>query len=44
MDVTDWDSNYGERTQMLLKKTLVKTCCHLIIQRGEGNLSAFQYM
>ena len=28
-DVTDWDSNYGESTQMLLKKTQIKTCCHI---------------
>ena len=41
-DVTDWDSNYGESTQMLLKKTQIKTCC-IIHRRGEGNLSAFQY-
>ena len=44
MDVTDWDSNYGESTQMLLKKTQIKSCCHIELQRGEGNLSAFQYM
>ena len=24
MDVTNWDSNYGESTQMLLKKTQIK--------------------
>ena len=42
-DVTDWDSNDGESTQMLLKKTQIKTCCHIIPQ-GEGNLSAFQYI
>ena len=41
MDVTDRDSNYGESTQMLLKKTQIKTSCHIKLQRGEGNLSAF---
>ena len=34
------DSNYGESTQMLLKQNLIKTCRHVILQRGEGNLSA----
>ena len=40
MDVTDWDSNYGESTQMLLKKTQIKTCCQMIIQRG-GEFECF---
>ena len=35
-DVTDWDSNYGESTQMLLKKGQLKTCCHIILRRGDG--------
>ena len=34
------DSNYGKSTQMLLKSTQIETCCHVILQRGEGNLSA----
>ena len=34
------DSNNGGSTQMLLKKTQIETCCHIILQRGEGNLSA----
>ena len=38
------DSNNGESTQMLLKKTQIKTCCHIILQRGEGNLGAFQHI
>ena len=44
MDVTDWDSNYAESTQKLLKKTQIKTCCHIKLQRGDGNLSAFKYI
>ena len=44
MDVTDLDSNYGESTQMLLKKPQIKTCCHIKLRRGEWNLSAFQYI
>ena len=43
MEVTDEDSNYGESTQMLLKKTQVKTCCHTKLRRGVGNLSASQF-
>ena len=34
------DSNYGESTQMLLEKTQIKTCCHMIIQRG-GKFECF---
>ena len=38
------DSNYCEKTQMLLKKTQIKTYCHIVLQRGRRNLSAFQYI
>ena len=38
-DVTDWDSNYGESTQMILK-TQIKTCCH-IHQGKEGEFECF---
>ena len=41
-DVTDWDSNYGEKTQMLLEKTQIKTFCHVIPQ-GEGSLSTYYF-
>lgn len=37
MDVTDWDSNDGEKTQ-------IKTYFHRKLQRGDGNLSAFHYI
>ena len=38
------DSNCGESIQMLLKKTQIKTCCYIKLRRGEGKLSAFQYI
>ena len=48
-DVTDWDSNYGESTQMLLKKRSIKNLLpHNTSEggrgTGEGNLSAFKYI
>ena len=36
MDVTDWDSNTRENTQMLLKETQIKTCCHIHFRGGNG--------
>ena len=36
LDVTDWDSNYREKTQMLLKKTQMR-----IHQGGEGGIGVF---
>ena len=41
MDVTDWDSNYGEKTQMSLKETKITTSCYINQEGGRGNLSAF---
>ena len=43
MDVTDWDSNYGENTQMLPKENQITTSCHVNQGGGRirGNLSAF---
>ena len=35
------DSNYGEITQMLLKKTQITTSCHVNQGGGRGNMSAF---
>ena len=41
MDVTDWDSNVTEKTQMLLKKLK----CYFLAQHqggeGRGNLGVF---
>ena len=36
MDVTDWDSTHGKKTQMLLKKTQMTTSCHRNQGRGGG--------
>ena len=40
MDVTDWDSNYGEKTQMLLKKTQITTSLAQHWQ-GKGGIWVF---
>ena len=38
-DVTDWDSNNGESSQMLLKKTQIKTCSC----KTSGVVGEFEY-
>ena len=38
-DVTDWDSNYSEKTQMSLKKTEITTSWRTYRGGGRGDLS-----
>ena len=40
MSLIGTDSNYGESTQMLLKKPQIKTFCH--INQGEGEEAEFE--